>query len=54
MTYLLELSLSCEAVQPVLGAGSPSYGIVGIKFYSGSPVFLRDKLQPVIVDEHIS
>jgi len=50
---LLELSTTDEAIETVLGTGSPTNAVVGVELDSGLTLLLVEKLKTVIVDEDV-
>lgn len=52
-TNLFEFPLSRETIETMLGAGSPSDTVVGIKVDARPSLFLVNNLQSIVVDEHV-
>jgi hypothetical protein len=50
---LLELSATNEAIETVLGTGSPTNAVVGVELNSGLTLLLIEKLKTIVVDEDV-
>lgn len=53
ISYLLELSLSDESINPVTWSGGPANAVVGVEVDTLLSLFFRNELQAVIIDENV-